>query len=124
MGDSSAPGHFYDVLQVSPTAAASVIEAAYRALRGQINPDSLCMADIEAAQRLGEAYRTLIDPAARQDYDASLKMPDPLVVGSFKIVERLAESGNCYIYRGEHRLNGIRVCVKHCFLLDPSPRSS
>ena len=110
--------NFYELLQVRPGADLEVIEAAFRArMRTLRLAGSTVPSDIELAQRLAEAHRTLTDPNTRNCYDESLKVPDPRSVGSYRIVERIAESGNCYVYRGEHELNGEPACIKHCYLL-------
>jgi hypothetical protein len=64
---------YYEILQVAPTADASVIAAAYRAqmLRLRKHPD--LGGDVEEAATLNAAYETLSDPAKRRTYDAAVE---------------------------------------------------
>lgn len=68
---------WYDVLGVAPTASASEIREAYRALARRHHPDQQSSAagaaGGEEMARINEAYRVLGDPARRNDYDRSLR---------------------------------------------------
>ncbi len=62
---------YYAVLQVSPTAEAAVIEAAYRQLARLYHPDVNRAPDAkERMQALNAAYEVLGDPQRRAEYDA------------------------------------------------------
>lgn len=65
----------YDILQVSPTASAEVIRAAYKSLMQLNHPDRHPgdAAKAELAARIAQAYEQLSDPARRQAYDAQLR---------------------------------------------------
>jgi DnaJ-class molecular chaperone len=67
---------FYDVLQVSSTAAPEVIKAAYRALIEKHHPDKSPehrrpMAD-EISRQLNQAYEVLSNPQKRREYDRAI----------------------------------------------------
>lgn len=67
---------YYEVLQVLPTASDSVIKAAYRTLAQQYHPDKHPengAATSNMMQMINEAYRTLSNPALRQQYDEALR---------------------------------------------------
>jgi hypothetical protein len=74
----------YEILEVPRDAAPPAIEAAYDRARSLYGPGSIVtytlMSPEEAAllcSRIEEAKRTLLDPAARAHYDASLESPAP-----------------------------------------------
>ncbi|KAL7548268.1 hypothetical protein ACHAWF_011560, partial [Thalassiosira exigua] len=83
---SSAPGGrtvqstaCYDLLGVPPSATQSEIRSAYRRTARKIHPDKN-PDDPDAPRKfreLGAAYRTLSDPARREEYDASGVGVDP-----------------------------------------------
>lgn len=68
------PTSYYDTLQVSPRAHASVIRAAYRALAQRWHPDrnegELATSNM---QRINEAYEVLSDEGRRAKYDELLR---------------------------------------------------
>ncbi|MGC2856505.1 DnaJ domain-containing protein [Novispirillum sp. DQ9] len=67
----SDPSGYYRTLGVVPQATAEVIKAAYRRRAKDLHPDRNPRPDArDEFQRLGEAYRTLSDPARRAAYDA------------------------------------------------------
>jgi molecular chaperone DnaJ len=66
MPDSSS---HYQVLEVTPTASAAVIKAAYRRLAKALHPDRNGDVGHEAIARLNVAYEVLSDPLARRVYD-------------------------------------------------------
>lgn len=63
----------YELLNVAPTATVEEIEKAFRQLSVKYHPDR-DKTPIGAAifRQLGEAHKTLTDPAKRADYDARL----------------------------------------------------
>lgn len=65
----------YDILQVSPTASAEVIRAAYKSLMQSCHPDRHPgdAQKAELAARISQAYEQLSDPVRRQAYDAQLR---------------------------------------------------
>lgn len=78
----SSPLTHYQRLKVAPDAPPEIIRAAYRVLAGRLHPDRQGGEpgpDDEAHAQmvaLNAAYETLIDPATRASYDASLLPPD------------------------------------------------
>ncbi len=72
VGSLGAPT-LYDILQVTPTAEAEVVEAAYRRLAQKYHPDVAADAvGAERMKRLNAAYQILRDPEQRALYDAEL----------------------------------------------------
>lgn len=64
---------FYDVLGVGPAAEPETIRKAYRRLARKHHPDVSTQPDAhESMARINEAFRTLIDPEKRSEYDAML----------------------------------------------------
>ena len=81
----------YEVLQVHPSAAPEVIEAAYRALARLHHPD--LTKDPESAKamiELNNAYHALRDPEQRAAYDRSLA--HPVMSAGTSLSERMRES--------------------------------
>lgn len=58
---------YYELLQVHPKAGVEVIKKAYYTLMQQNHPDK--GGDHAIAQKINEAYETLIDPKKRKDFD-------------------------------------------------------
>jgi serine/threonine protein kinase len=107
--------NYYDILEVSPKARPAVIKAAFRALSkeyGDANPDR---------RFLNEANEVLSDEQKRKDFDASLKPPTGKVVriGSYRILDEIAEGGFGVTYRAVHEFSGKLVCIKHSLNISP-----
>jgi DnaJ-domain-containing protein 1 len=65
---------YYELFQVSPTADAEIIQAAYRRLILRYHPDRNSDSNAEEMTiRLNNAYEILSDPLKRQDYDSELE---------------------------------------------------
>lgn len=81
----------YEVLQVHPSAAPEVIEAAYRALARLHHPDLTKDPDsAKAMVELNAAYETLRQPDHRAAYDRSLA--HPVMQATTTLSERMRES--------------------------------
>ena len=81
----------YEVLQVHPSAAPEVIEAAYRALARLHHPDLSNDPEGEKAMvELNAAYETLRNPDQRAAYDRS--QIHPVMQASTTLSERMRES--------------------------------
>ncbi len=67
-------GHYYELLEVSPSASAEVIKAAYRQLAlkhhpdRQENPEARAQAEMRM-RSINEAYEVLSDETRRAQYD-------------------------------------------------------
>lgn len=108
--------NFYDVLEVSPHARQSVITAAWRTLSkefGDANPDR---------RFLNEAKDVLSDVDKRREHDAALKPPKVkgARIGSYRILDQIAEGGFGVTYRGVHEFSGMLVCIKHSLNISPA----
>ncbi len=65
---------YYETLGVDPSADATVVRRAYRKLARRFHPDVNSEPDsTDTMARINEAYRTLIDPGRRNEYDAMLR---------------------------------------------------
>ena len=107
---------FYALLQVSPRASDEVIKAAYKALMMKHHPDR--GGDPEVAKALGQAHATLCENTARHKYDKA-RTDDRKVIGSYRLIEEIAEGGFGRTYKGEHVISGAPVCIKHCLNISP-----
>jgi len=108
---------FYEVLEVSPRARREVIDAAHKALMLVYHPDKI--GDDRVAKSLGEAHQTLVDDKARKKYDRERGKGVGKVLGSYRILEEIAEGGFGKTYRGEHVMLGTPVCIKHASHVSP-----
>jgi DnaJ-class molecular chaperone len=80
----------YETLEVSPTASARVIKAAYRCLAQFNHPDkNPDAASCERLARINQAYSVLSDPQQRQRYDLSLAWHERTIA---KAMERRGRS--------------------------------
>ncbi|HMC58585.1 MAG TPA: DnaJ domain-containing protein [Candidatus Solibacter sp.] len=61
---------YYDVLQLSPKADLETIHRVYRIMAARYHPDNPESGDQEKFLVLSDAYKVLIDPARRSQYDA------------------------------------------------------
>ena len=64
---------YYELLRVSRTAPAEVIQAAYRTLMATLRKHPDLGGDTEEAYLINEAYEILSDPTKRARYDSGLK---------------------------------------------------
>jgi len=97
----------YTVLQVHRKASPEVIEAAYRAMMA-------IHRFTERAQEITDAYQILSNISARKHYDEEGNRLEGKIVGSYRIVGKIAEGGFGKTYKGEHMRNKGLVCIKHC----------
>ncbi len=68
-GEVCATDH-YEILGIGPKADEETIERVYRTLADRFHPDNPGTGDAKTFERIGEAYDTLSDPAARARYNA------------------------------------------------------
>lgn len=106
------PAH-YNLLEVSPRARQSVIQAAYRALSKELHPDREG-GDASLFSRISEAYEVVSDPDKRSTYDKKATVTEGTVIGNYRIIEEIAEGGFGTTFRGEHLIANEPVCIKHC----------
>jgi serine/threonine protein kinase len=109
--------NFYELLEISPRARREVVDAAYKALAQVYHPDRT--GDDRVSKNLGEAYATLKDEKARRKYDRDLGKGIGKVLGSYRIIDQIAEGGFGRTYRGEHTMLGTPVCIKHASHVSP-----
>ncbi|MEY4722637.1 MAG: serine/threonine protein kinase [Candidatus Parcubacteria bacterium] len=108
----AASANPYRLLEVDPRARPEVIKGAYNALMKVVHPDH--GGDEATFTAVTEAYKTLSDPARRAAFDAKAKPGKGTVIGSFRILEELAEGGFGTTYKGEHVRTRMPVCIKYC----------
>lgn len=104
---------YYGILEVSPRATEKVVKAAYRAL-------ALANADDERILReLNEAHEILGDPAKREQYDRERNELSGKIIGSYRILKKIAEGGFGITYAAEHVFLKTPVCIKHASFVSP-----
>ncbi len=103
---------YYARLQVHPKAGLEVIEAAFRALAKIHHPDGGGNEDI--FKGMNEARSILTRPDARAKYDASRMPGKGKIVGSYEILEKIAEGGFGNTHKARHIVSGKLACIKFC----------
>ena len=113
---------YYDILQVSPTAAPEVIKAAYRALIRRVHDDGDPRTrNGELAREYNEAHEVLSDAAKRRTYDLARtnRAGDEIRAEvRYRILSEIAEGAIGKTYKAEDLLDGGIVCIKEC--IDPN----
>jgi len=109
---------YYNRLQVHPKAHPDVIKAAHRALMKLHHPDHDANSGTAAAE-INEAFEVLSDPDKRHAYDEKGTALKGKVVGSYRILNKIAEGGFGKTYKAEHVDVGTPVCIKHCTEISP-----
>lgn len=104
----------YKVLEVDPSARASVIDAAYRTLMKDNHPDVINTITGDRAKEINIAYDILSNADKRKNHDKVIKNLNPKKVGPYDIIEVIAEGGFGRAYKAKHSINGELVCIKDC----------
>lgn len=98
----------YKILEVNPTASQEVVIAAYRALAKLHSADELRLKKINSAKDL------IGDKDSRKKYDGDKDgVKKGKIVGSYRILEEIAEGGFGKTYKAIHIESGCPVCIKH-----------
>lgn len=108
----------YKSLEVSNRASEPVIKAAYHALAKIHHPDH--GGDAKKFKEVTLAYETLADSTKKKKYDKDAADKSGTIIGSYKVLESIAEGGFGQTYKGEHILTKDPVCIKHCSMVSPS----
>lgn len=108
----------YKVLEVDSRASSAVIKAAYQALIKLHHPDHSGSED--KTKELNAAYQILSDADKRKNYDKQSKDKSGTVIGSYRVLESIAEGGFGATYKGEHVITKDPVCIKHCSEISPA----
>jgi len=108
----------YKILEVDARASAPVIKAAYQALIKLHHPDHSGSED--KAKELNAAFEILSDTNKRKKYDKEIKNKVGTIIGSYRVLESIAEGGFGSTYKGEHTLTKDPVCIKHCSMVSPA----
>ncbi len=103
--------NLYEILQVDRKASSDVIHAAWKALIKNAHPDKGVSADITIL--LNDAKTTLLDSEKREEYDADLFKQVGSIIGSYRVLEEIAQGGFGTTYKGEHVKLQAPVCIKH-----------
>lgn len=96
---------YYTRLGLHPKASTEVIGAAYRALVKKYQGDT------KKLKLLNEAKEILLDNTRKKSYDEY--KPTGKIVGSYKIIKKIAEGGFGTTYYAEHTTLHVPVCIKH-----------
>lgn len=108
----------YKTLEVDNRASQEVIKAAYHALVKKFHPDH---GGSEAkAKTLNAAYQILSDDDERETYDKKCKKKTGTIIGSYRVLESIAEGGFGSTYKAEHLITKDLVCIKHCSMVSAS----
>jgi len=114
---AKSPGNLYDLLEVSPRARTSVIDAAYKALVKEYHPDK--GGDVRVATSLNNARDILLDEKRRKEYDSERYNLEGKIVGNYRVLSMIAEGGFGKTYKGEHVILKTPVCIKHGHKISP-----
>jgi serine/threonine protein kinase len=117
MGEPKKPD-LYDILEVSPRARPEVIHAAYKALMKLYSPDH-STGDERVARNLNNAKDVLLSACKREEYDRARMDYTGKSIGSYSILEKIAEGGFGTTYKGMHNILGELVCIKHSHYVSP-----
>ena len=101
----------YGILQVTPNADITVIDAAHKALMKRYHPDHGGNGDMAA--KLNEAKDVLLNSKRRKEYDDQMHDRVGGTIGNYKVLELIAEGGFGKTYKGEHLYLKEPVCIKH-----------
>lgn len=108
----------YQVLEISNRASQPVIKAAYQALIKIHHPDH-SGTDVKAKQ-LNAAYEILSSPEKKKSFDKKRNDQTGTIIGSYRVLDTIAEGGFGVTYKGEHILTKDPVCIKHCLMVSPA----
>ena len=108
----------YKTLEVDNRASLVVIKAAYQALIKKNHPDH--GGSEEKTKEINAAYEVLSDPDKRKKFDKSFQDKKGTIIGSYRVLEAIAEGGFGATYKGEHLLTKDPVCIKHCSMVSAS----
>jgi len=108
----------YKTLEISNRASSTVIKAAYHALIKQFHPDY--SGHDKRAKELNAAYEILSDSDKKKKHDKLAKDQKGTIIGSYRVLESIAEGGFGSTYKGEHILTKDPVCIKHCSMVSPA----
>lgn len=110
---------YYGILGVQRGASDSDIKRAYRRLASQHHPDK--GGTTEQFQAIEEAYRTLSDPAARQEYDNPRPQPHFGSAG-FNLDEIFNMFGTRFQPQGRPSVANLQLWITLQDLASPGPR--
>lgn len=108
----------YKTLELSNRAGQTVIKAAYQALIRKHHPDH--NGSESRTKELNAAYNILSDADKKNEYDKSIKDKKGTIIGSYRVLEAIAEGGFGSTYKGEHIVTKDPVCIKHCSMVSPA----
>lgn len=108
----------YKVLELSNRASPAVIKAAYQALIKIHHPDH--SGSDKLAKKLNAAYEILSSPDKKKEFDKRKNEQTGTVIGSYRVLDSIAEGGFGVTYKGEHVLTKDPVCIKHCLQVSPA----
>lgn len=108
----------YKILEVDHRASAAVIKAAYHALVKIHHPDH--SGDPKRFKEVTAAYEILSDSDKKKKHDKLAKEKTGTIIGSYRVLESIAEGGFGATYKGEHIITKDPVCIKHCSMVSPA----
>lgn len=102
------------VLQVAPNASREVLGAAKKALLKIHHPDKT--GNDEMAKRVNAAHAILASKAKRAKFEKLAA--EGSILGSYRVIEKIAEGGFGATYKAEHVVLGELACLKQGFMSD------
>jgi len=102
-----------DILQVSLKADKEVLDAAKKALSAKYHPDRNG-GDDSKMKDINEAYVILSTRAERAKFERLAKKG--AIIGSYRVVEKIAEGGFGATYKAEHLVTQQLACLKQGFM--------
>lgn len=87
MTDGQGWVDYYELMQISPNAEPGTIRRVFRMLASRYHPDNPETGDMDRFVLLGEAYKVLIDPALRAEYDMEHTARRSSPIGVFGLKE-------------------------------------
>lgn len=115
MKTSSSTKDYYTILEVNPRARKEVVSSAYHTLMKMYHPDTGNSVLGITARELNDAYEIISDKNKRQEYDNLREnVGVGKIIGSYKLLNVIAEGGFGRTYKAEHVILKESVCLKDC----------
>lgn len=107
----------YDILQVRPNAPREVLDAAAKALLAKYHPDNKKTGNETRFKSINAAHKILTRPSDRKRFEKTAARG--AVLGSYRVIEKIAEGGFGATYKAEHVVLGELACLKQGFMSGP-----
>ncbi|MBI5044920.1 MAG: protein kinase [Candidatus Levybacteria bacterium] len=102
----------FQTLGLLPNADPAAIEGAWKGLARAYHPDK--GGDPEIFVHINTAYEIISDPDKLARFMRDRGKKDDMIVGGYRIIEKIAEGGFGPTHKAEHLITGELVCIKFC----------